>query len=197
MLISEAWWHHSGFEIEPCIGTIMRLFNVYVRGRNLPMAFVSLGTKVKPWPEVCICTSAMHGDHGAMLRSHCWSEFVCLVCQTPSQLCLCHGCPRKPSWIPSSGSHPCSSPQPSLKPARQGSSLLIASLPTCGATASFPFLLFDFPKCLCANTTGFLFQPDKKWLFLLQCVCFSWVRNCDFYIHFFIPCHCISEQDCQ
>lgn len=30
------------------------------------------------------------------------------------------------------------------------------------------------------------FQPDKKWLFLLQCVCFPWVRNCDLYIHLFI-----------
>lgn len=60
MLTSETRWHHLGFEIQPYIGTIMKLFNVYVTLRNLPMAFVSLGTKVKSRPEVCICTSATH-----------------------------------------------------------------------------------------------------------------------------------------
>uniref|UniRef100_A0A8C3P313 Uncharacterized protein n=1 Tax=Cyanoderma ruficeps TaxID=181631 RepID=A0A8C3P313_9PASS len=54
------------------------------------------------------------------------------------------------------------SPQPSVKPAGQGSSLLMASLHACGTVASLPSLLFNFPKCVCANTTGFLFQPDKK-----------------------------------
>lgn len=112
MLISETWWHHSGYKIQPYAGTIMRLQCIcYIK--KPPSAFVSLSTKVKPWPEVCICTSAVHRDHGAILRS-CSGIIlrllvgVCLVCQRPSQLCLCCGCsvPGNPFEFPAVGATP-------------------------------------------------------------------------------------------
>lgn len=168
----------------------MKLFSAYVL-RNLPVAFVSLTTKVKSWPEMCIWPSLYicnaQGPWGnTKISLLIWVCLFGLSETFSAQPLPWMLSPRKPGWIPCSGSHPCSSPQPSLKPAGQGSSLLMASLHACGTAASFPFLLFNFPKCVCANTTGFLFQPDKKWLFLLQCVRFLWVRNCDLYIHFFI-----------
>lgn len=166
------------------IGTVMKLFSVYVIWRNLPMAFVSPRTKVKSWPGVCICLSLpVCSAQGP------WSNTeisllmgVCLVCHRLSRHSLCHGCsvPGNPAEFPALGATP-------AVPLSLLWSLQGKVAPFCGTTASLPFLLFNFPKCLCANTTGILFQPDKKWLFLLQCVHFPWVRNCDLYIHLFIP----------
>lgn len=42
------------------------------------------------------------------MNSHCWLEFVCWVCQRPSQHSLCHGCsaPGNPAEFPAVGATP-------------------------------------------------------------------------------------------
>lgn len=87
-----------------------KLFNVYVTLRNLPMAFVSLGTKVKSWLEVCIYLSLYICNAQGP-----WSNTkisllirVCLVYQRPSRHSLCRGCsaPGNPAEFPAVGATP-------------------------------------------------------------------------------------------
>lgn len=162
--------------------------------RKLLMSFVSLATKMKSWPiqcnpEVCIWSSlsicnaqgSSCNTKNTLLRLRgLFSLTETLSAQPLPQLLT----PRKPHWIPSTGSHSCSSPsllwslQSKWAPSSDGPSASLQNM------ASFLSLLFIFPKCICANMTGFLFQPDKKkWFFLLQCVHFPRVRNHDIYIH--------------
>lgn len=129
----------------------------------------------------------MHRDHRAIPRTHCWDQGFCLAWQKPS-LSTAPAVAAPPPGNPADFSAPGATPAvpPGLSEACRARELppLMALLQACRTTALSLSLLFIFPKCIYANITGFLFQPDKKKrLFLPQCVHFPRVRNRDIYIH--------------
>lgn len=162
--------------------------------RKLLMTFVSLATKMKSWPiqrnpgmciwsslSICNAQGSSGNTKNTLLRLRGLFSLTETLSAQPLPQCSPPGnptefpAPAATPAVPSAFSEACRASE--LPP-------LMAILQACRTMASFLSLMFIFPKCVCANMTGFLFQPDKKkWLFLLQCVHFPRVRNHDIYIH--------------